>query len=78
MTYRPTVRTSTGATVTLTIEISNIGSWGPDCKIDQVYRQAREEAIGRINRAFKDDQRGVRILGPVVVKAITTDVEVRG
>ncbi|VVN43896.1 hypothetical protein V0M98_17790 [Pseudomonas silesiensis] len=78
MTKRPTVRTTTGATVTLTIEISNIGSWGPDCKIDQVYRQAREEAIGRINRAFKDDQRGVRILGPVVVKAITTDVELRG
>lgn len=28
MTKRPTVRTTTGATVTLTIEISNIGSWG--------------------------------------------------
>lgn len=77
MTNRPKVRTTTGATVTLTIEISNIGSWGSDCKIDQVYRQAREEAVDRINRAFKDDKRGVRILGPVVVKAITTDVEVR-
>jgi hypothetical protein len=78
MTKRPTVRTTTGATVTLTIELTNLGSWGPDCMIDQVYRQAREAAIGRINRAFKDDQRSVRILGPVVVKAITTDVELRG
>ncbi|VVN80648.1 hypothetical protein PS720_01071 [Pseudomonas fluorescens] len=75
---KPIARTTTGATVTLTIELSGLGSWGPDCKIDQVYRQAREEAVGRINRAFKDDRRGIRILGPVVVKAITTDVEVRG
>lgn len=78
MSKRPIVRTTTGATVTLTIEISGLGSWGPDCLIDQVYRQAREEAVNRINNAFKDDRRGVRILGPVIVKAITTDVEVRG
>lgn len=40
MTKRPIVRTSTAATVTLTIELTNLGSWGPDCMIDQVYRQA--------------------------------------
>ena len=78
MSKRPIVRTTTGATVTLTIELSSLGSWGPDCQMDQVYRQAKEAAIGRINNAFKDDRRGVRILGPVVVKAITTDLEVRG
>lgn len=77
MAKRHVVRTTTGATVTLTIELSSLGSWGPECQIDQVYRQAREAAIGRINNAFKDDLRGIRVLGPIVVKAITTDVEVR-
>ena len=78
MSKRPIVRTTTGATVSLTIELSGLGSWGPDCQMDQIYRQAKEAAIGRINHAFTDDRRGVRILGPVVVKAITTDLEVRG
>jgi hypothetical protein len=74
---KPVVRTSTGAKVTLTIELSGLGSWGPDCKLDQVYKQALEAAEGRINRAFKDDTKGIRLLGPVVVQAITTDVEQR-
>ena len=37
---KPIVRTKTGAKVTLTLELTNLGSWGPDCKIDQVYKQA--------------------------------------
>ena len=37
---KPTVRTTTGAVVTLTVQISNVGSWGPDCTTDQVYRQS--------------------------------------
>lgn len=74
---KPVVRTSTGAKVTLSIELSNLGSWGPDCKLDQVYKQALEAAEGRINRAFKDDKQGIRLIGPVVVQAITTDVEQR-
>lgn len=75
---KPIVRTQTGAKVTLTIELTNLGSWGPDCKLDQVYQQAREAAVGRINRAFKDDTLHIRILGPVVVEAITTNLEKRG
>lgn len=74
---KPIVRTTTGAKVTLTVELSNLGSWGPDCQLDQVYRQAQEAAIGRLNRAFKDDSRNIRILGPVIVEAITTDMEKR-
>ncbi|WP_454863338.1 hypothetical protein [Pseudomonas hormoni] len=71
---KPVVRTTTNAVVTLTVELSNIGSWGPDCKIDQVYKQAVEEAMGRIRRAFEKDARGVKVVGVPVVKAITTDV----
>lgn len=74
---KPIVRTTTGAKVTITVELSNLGSWGPDCMLDQVYRQAREAAVGRLNRAFKEDARHIRILGPVIVEAITTDIEKR-
>lgn len=72
---KPHARTSTGAKVTLTVELTNIGIWGPDCTIDQVYRQAREAAIGRLNKVFKDHSASTRILGPVVVEAITTELE---
>lgn len=75
---KPIARTTTSATVSVTIELSNIGSWGPDCDLSQVYRQATEAAVGRINQAFRGDSRGIRILGPAKVQAITTDMEKRG
>ncbi|MBC3411326.1 hypothetical protein HU720_08415 [Pseudomonas sp. SWRI51] len=74
---KPHARTQTGAKVTLTIELTSLGSWGPDCTLDQVYRQAREAAIGRLNKVFKDHVATTRILGPVIVEAVTTDPEKR-
>lgn len=74
---KPRVRTTTGARVTLTIEISDVGSWGPDCQMDQVYRQALEAAIGRVRNAFAKDARGVKIIGAPVVQAITTGMELK-
>lgn len=73
---KPKVQTTTGAVVTLTLEISNVGSWGPDCDLAQVYGQAREAAVGRIRNAFRDERtaRSIRIVGTPVIKAITTDV----
>lgn len=76
MTTKPTVRTSTGAVVTLTIQISNLGSWGPECQIDQVYRQAIVEAKGRLAKAFSGD-RNIAIVGVPNVRSITTDMEVK-
>ncbi|QPN47330.1 hypothetical protein I5S86_10750 [Priestia aryabhattai] len=74
---KPHARTRTGAKVTLTVELTNLGSWGPDCTLDQVYRQAREAAVGRLNKVFKDHLDTTRILGPIVVEAVTTDLEKR-
>lgn len=71
---KPTVRTTTNATVTLTIELSNLGSWGPDCQTAQVYRQAIDAANGRLNKIFAGDK-DVRILAGAKVTAITTDLE---
>ncbi|MGN2380204.1 hypothetical protein [Pseudomonas juntendi] len=74
---KPHARTRTGAKVTITIEMTSLGSWGPDCTLDQVYRQAREAAIRRLNKVFKDHVATTRILGPVIVEAVTTDLEKR-
>ncbi len=73
---KPIVRTRTGAKVTLTLELTNLGSWGPDCKIDQVYKQALDQAVGRLGRLFQG-QSDIRIVGRPVVQAISTDVEVK-
>lgn len=73
---KPIVRTKTGAKVTLTLELTNLGSWGPECKIEQVYRQALGQAVGRLGRLFKGES-DIRIIGRPVVQAITTDTEVK-
>lgn len=70
-------RTSTGAKVTVTIELSSLGSWGPECTTGQVYEQAREAAIGRLNKVFKDDLQNTKLIGPIIVEAITTNLERR-
>ncbi|MEL5662881.1 hypothetical protein PTT73_15210 [Serratia ureilytica] len=73
---KPVVRTKTGAKVTLTLELTNLGSWGPECQINQVYKQALDQAVGKLGRIFKG-QSDIRIVGRPVVQAITTDVEVK-
>ena len=74
---KPRSRTTTGAKVTITLELSSLGSWGPDCTTGQVHDQAREAAIGRLNRLFKEHLDSTRIVGPVIVEAITTSLEKR-
>lgn len=72
---KPKVRTTTGATVTLTLQISNLGVWGPDCQMEQIYRQAIIEAKNRIAKALSG--RDIKFIGEPVVRAITTDMEQR-
>ncbi|HAT1569307.1 TPA: hypothetical protein I8Y10_000621 [Kluyvera cryocrescens] len=72
---KPKVRTTTGATVTLTVQISNLGSWGPDCQMEQIYRQAIVEAKNRLSKAMSG--RDIKFIGEPVVRAITTDMEQR-
>ncbi|MGF6152032.1 hypothetical protein QFZ84_003021 [Pseudomonas fluorescens] len=74
---KPRSRTTTGAKVTITLELSNLGSWGPDCSTGQVHDQARESAIARLNRLFKDHLDSTKIFGPVIVEAVTTSLEKR-
>lgn len=74
---KPRSRTTTGAKVTITLELSNLGSWGPGCTTAQVHDQAREAAIGRLNQLFKDHLDSTKIVGQVIVEAVTTSLEKR-
>ncbi|MBL3825145.1 MULTISPECIES: hypothetical protein [unclassified Marinobacter] len=70
---KPKARTSTTAKVTLTIEVSDLGSWGPDCQLDQVYRQAREQAVHKVAKLLGNES--VRLISDAKVVAITTNLE---
>ncbi len=72
---KPRGRTTTSAKVTVTLELSNLGSWGPNCTTGQVHDQASEAALGRLNRLFKDHFDSTKIIGQVKVEAISTDLE---
>ncbi|MEL5258427.1 MULTISPECIES: hypothetical protein [Serratia] len=73
---KPVVRTKTGAKVTLTLELKNLGSWGPECQINQVYKQALDQAAGKLGKLL-NGQSDIRIVGRPLVQVITTDVEVK-
>jgi hypothetical protein len=65
---KPVIKTSTSARVTVQLDIT-VGSWGPECGLDQVYRQATESAEGKVRRAFDLPNMSIRT---VRVEAITT------
>lgn len=57
----------TKATVQVTVEIEASGSWGSDCSMDQIIRQASESAVGQIRNALHKH----RIIGEPAVTTIT-------
>lgn len=67
-----TKRVSAYATVQITVEVSGVGTWGPECSVDQVHRQATEEAIDKLRRVCQDS-RDIRIVGTPAVKCVTTE-----
>ena len=71
---KPTIRTRTTALVQVTVEVP-AGSWGTGCELSQVYKQASDEAVGKLRRLFKEER--IRIVGVASIKAVTTDTEAR-
>lgn len=68
---KPSIRTTTSARVVVEVEVT-CGSWGEQCNLDQVYRQATQEAEGFLRRAFSAAGGKARLLGVKRVEAVTT------
>jgi len=61
----------TKATVQVTIEVEASSTWGPECSMDQIVRQASESAIGQIRHSLHK----YRIIGDPSVTTVTNMVE---
>ncbi len=59
----------------MTVEISNVGAWGSECQLDQVYKQAAESALGMLRRGMRD--RDFRIIGDPQVRTVIVDQEAK-
>jgi hypothetical protein len=73
---KPKVRPVTAtATATVTVEISGLSSWGTGCSVEQVHRQASEEAIGFLRNLAAGDrgEHRLRIIGQPEIKTIITE-----
>lgn len=68
---KPHIRTTTSARVTVEVEVV-CGSWGEQCKLDLVYSQAADEAVGHLRRALSAAGSKARILCVKRVEAVTT------
>ena len=63
----------TTARVTVTIDMAVGDTWGPDCNLAQVRKQATEAALGKLRHAL--GQRDYQIVGEPIVKAIMTEIK---
>lgn len=64
------------ARVSVLLEVSLSDTWGSDCQLDQVYKQAKDSAMNMIHRKMTGGgQRDIRIIGDPKVTAILTQME---
>ena len=63
-------KTNTTATAKIEIEISCSSSWGPDCTMEQVHKQATDAAQNAITKLCQSDR--LRVIGRPVIVAINT------
>lgn len=53
-------RRTAGAIVRLTIEVKT-ESWGPECTLDQVTKQAKEDAVDTVRKAVESIKAAYKI-----------------
>jgi hypothetical protein len=59
------------ATVTLTIEVHQLGSWGAKCALEQVRSQAVEAAVGRLQHLGA--HHNFKIVGKPTIGTVTLE-----
>jgi hypothetical protein len=68
-------RVSAKARVRVTLEIPVGDSWGEECDIAQIHRQAKESALGMIRNSQFHELKLAVIVGEPVVTAILVEPE---
>lgn len=63
---------SASARVTVTLEITVPDSWGDDCTVAQIYRQAEESARASIAHALRASQVKAKVIGTPEVTTVIT------
>lgn len=69
---------SVSCTAVITVTISfpcNGGSWGHDCTVAQMHKQARDDALGFVDNIRHKLGKPVKIIGEPKIDAITHEVE---
>lgn len=74
-------KVSASAKVRMVVEVHGLGSWGEECQLAQIHKQAKEAAVSRLKRETKSDAeaavlgRSFTIIGEPEVIAIFTEEE---
>lgn len=64
-------KVSTGAIVTVTLQIELGDRWGEDCKLDQVFKQAEDGARDAVRKLCEESHGRIRLLNVAQVRATT-------
>lgn len=73
---REKLKTTVRARVQVTLEVECHSAWGGDCNLNQVRRQATDEAIGLVTQNRKLEMtRQVTIIGDPKVTAVLVESE---
>ena len=67
---KPVLKSTTTAYATVKLKV-RCGSYGPECNLDQILRQASSEAEDMLRNAFASTPR-VQVLGCEVVDGVTS------
>lgn len=62
--------TTCSARVQITIDVDAGSTWGKDCQLDQVYRQAAQESVARIRDVLQKSNVRVTVVGEPKVTAV--------
>jgi hypothetical protein len=67
-------RTEVRAVVTVGIEVDPASVWGPNATVEQIRKQAIEDALGRLGRVV-DGHPEIRLVGEPRVTVVTIEAQ---
>jgi len=66
----PEKRVSASAQVTLTLVVDSAGSWGSDCTVEQIHKQASEDVISQVESMVNKSSLKAKIISAEVAAVL--------